>query len=453
MKLLVISDAHLITKNGKKAAYAPYVKEMDLWMSKVGQTTVISPDKIDHPLLSKDFKIQEFRHVGTTRLEFHKIKQALLSIVKIPVQTIMLWREMRKADHIHLRAPGNLTLLACMVQIFFPLKAKTAKYAGNWDPQASQPLSYRWQKRILSSTKLTKNMKVMAYGEWPEQSKNIEPFFTATYSEKDTAVIQKEFNEPLQFIFVGTLSQNKNPQFLIELVQKLNANGISSQAHFYGDGPMMEKFEIIAKNQIQIQNNIPDLKVQNLDVERPDNQNHKTITSSKSREMNANSKHQSNPVLKDSREIESDLKTISSLGKSPQDNGAFTFHGNQPAEVVKEAYKKAHFIFLASQSEGWPKVIAEGMWHGCIPIATAVSCVPWMLQQESTAGHGLDAAMHRGILFHTIDQTMVEVKNLVEDPQKFFVISRRAQEWSQQYTTERFETAIEKLLKDTHQDN
>ena len=30
-------------------------------------------------------------------------------------------------------------------------------------------------------------------------------------------------------------------------------------------------------------------------------------------------------------------------------------------------------------SEGWPKVIAEGMFWGCLPIATRVSCVPNML--------------------------------------------------------------------------
>lgn len=429
MKLLVISDAHLITKNGKKAAYAPYVKEMDLWMKKVAHTTIISPDKIDKPLLSQNFSIQDFEHMGTTRLEFHTFPSAVRSILNIPYQAIRLFLEMRKADHIHLRAPGNLTLLACIVQIFFPLKAKTAKYAGNWDPQASQPLSYRLQKWLLSNTKLTKNMKVMAYGEWPEQSKNIVPFFTATYSEKDTARFQKQLKQPIQFMFVGTLSENKNPQLLIELVQKLNATGISSQAHFYGDGPMMQALKSIVSFSA-FENN------------SSFSNDERTFSPLGKRPQDNRAKN--NSVFQ---------KAFSPLGICPQDNGAFTFHGNQPAEVVKEAYKNAHFIFLASQSEGWPKVIAEGMWHGCIPIATAVSCVPWMLQHQSTVNYGLDAAMHQGILFHTIDQTVVEVKTLVADPQKFFDISNRAQTWSQQYTTEKFETAIEKLLIDSHQDN
>ena len=40
-------------------------------------------------------------------------------------------------------------------------------------------------------------------------------------------------------------------------------------------------------------------------------------------------------------------------------------------------------MILPSKSEGWPKAIAEGMFFGCIPIATPVSCVPWMLADGS----------------------------------------------------------------------
>ena len=55
------------------------------------------------------------------------------------------------------------------------------------------------------------------------------------------------------------------------------------------------------------------------------------------------------------------------------------FKGSRPLEELKEAYQKAHFVILPSRSEGWPKALAEGMFFGCIPIATPVSCVPWML--------------------------------------------------------------------------
>jgi len=53
---------------------------------------------------------------------------------------------MKSANHIHLRCPGNIGLLACLIQILFPNTPKTSKYAGNWDPNAKQPFTYKIQK-------------------------------------------------------------------------------------------------------------------------------------------------------------------------------------------------------------------------------------------------------------------------------------------------------------------
>lgn len=82
-------------------------------------------------------------------------------------------------------------MLGCLVQIFFPKKIKTAKYAGNWDPEAKQPLSYRIQRWVLSNTFLTRNIQVLVYGEWKQQTKNIKPFFTATYSKSEIIELKK----------------------------------------------------------------------------------------------------------------------------------------------------------------------------------------------------------------------------------------------------------------------
>jgi glycosyltransferase involved in cell wall biosynthesis len=389
MRLLVISDAHLIDEDGLKVAYAPYVKEMDLWMKHVDHTTFISPNKINTLLLSQPFKMQQFHHVGVTRLEFNKWSSIVKSLTVLPRQILILWRAMRKADHIHLRAPGNLTLLACMVQIFLPLKAKTAKYAGNWDPRAKQPFSYRLQRWFLSNTSLSKNIKVLVYGDWRDQSHNIKSFFTATYTETNRNTFAKSLQTPLRFVFVGTLSKNKNPHLLVELIEKLNKAGIPSTADFYGDGPMLE--ELVNLSMV--------------------------------------------PISSDNRDTVVDASTDLSL------SGNMTFHGNQSSEIVQEAYKKAHFLFLASDSEGWPKAVAEAMWHGCVPIATPVSCIRWMLDAQEYQPIG-----NRGIIHHSIDQTNHSIERLLEQPEQFQAMSIAAQKWSQQYTMERFEQEIKQLL-------
>lgn len=51
------------------------------------------------------------------------------------------------------------------------------------------------------------------------------------------------------------------------------------------------------------------------------------------------------------------------------------FHGFLEREKVFDLYKKSHFIILPSDSEGFPKVIAEAMNYGCIPIVSNVSSV------------------------------------------------------------------------------
>ena len=103
----------------------------------------------------------------------------------MPFLCYTIFKAMKKADHIHLRCPGNMGLIGSLIQIFFPNTPKTAKYAGNWDPKSKQPLSYVIQKWLLSSTFLTRNIKVLVYGEWEHQSKNITSFFTASYREED----------------------------------------------------------------------------------------------------------------------------------------------------------------------------------------------------------------------------------------------------------------------------
>tara|TARA_R110002012_G_scaffold277507_1_gene464714 strand:- start:744 stop:1862 length:1119 start_codon:yes stop_codon:yes gene_type:complete len=60
------------------------------------------------------------------------------------------------------------------------------------------------------------------------------------------------------------------------------------------------------------------------------------------------------------------------------------FHGFLERKQVFEIYKKAQFLMLPSTaSEGFPKVIAEGMNFGCIPIVSAVSSIGQYINQDN----------------------------------------------------------------------
>ena len=211
-------------------------------------------------------------------------------------------------------------------------------------------------------------MKVLVYGDWPNQSKNIKAFFTASYSEADKhSVDSKSLEGEIKFLFVGSLSLGKRPLYAIQLVQELQKKGIIARLDIYGEGSERKSLEsYIKENQLQ--------------------------------------------------------KII--------------LHGNQNEEIIKNAYKSSHFLVLASNSEGWPKVVAEAMFWKCVPISTAVSCVPYMLDQGG-----------RGILLQmNLEEDVNQILQLCENDKKYQEMAASAMDWSRNFTLDRFENEIKTLL-------
>lgn len=370
MKFAIITHVSHTQNQEDYFAYAPYIREMNIWLKYVDEVIIVAP------LLKQNSTVIDIAY-HHSKIDFRQVpdfnitsfKNILSSVFKLPILFWKIFWAMKNADHIHLRCPGNVGLLGCVVQIFFPNKIKTAKYAGNWDPKSKQTWTYRLQKYILSNTFLTKKMQVLVYGEWENQSENIKPFFTATYSEPEKEIIQKStLDQNINFVFVGGLVSGKNPMYAIKLIEELIKKRNQITLDIYGEGSERNSLETY------IQNNKLDKHI----------------------------------VLK----------------------------GNQNQETIKRAYQKSHFVILPSKSEGWPKAIAEGMFWGCIPIATKVSCVPFMIDYGK---RGILLAMNPDY-----DQTQIE--EILHDETVFTTKSKLASEWSQKYTTDVFEVEIKKLL-------
>ncbi len=374
MKLLVISSAPIVELDGKIHLYAPYEKEMQLWAKHADTIQFCCPIwKQDRKLLIAPIsfeveKIIEFQEFDIT-LFSNKLKAIPLAFVAL----VKIFKAMKQADHIHLRCPGNIALLACLVQILFSNKQKTAKYAGNWDPKSQQPWSYRLQKWILSNTFLTRNMQVLVYGEWEGSSKNIKSFFTATYSEEEMerlgVVETRRLGEEIMFLFVGTLSKGKQPLYVIQLVEELYKRGKNVILELYGEGSLRKELELYIT-----QNN---------------------------------------------------LESIISL------------KGNHSRETVLKAYQSSHFLILPSKSEGWPKVVAEAMFWGCVPIASPVSCVSYMMGNGS-----------RGVILQEeLNQDVDQIEAVISKQEVYQKMASEGQTWSRQFTTDKFEAEIKKLLR------
>jgi len=340
---------------------------MNIWCKYVHEFTILSPTSHHGKLLSSRFK-KEPSVLSIKGLQFNSLINIFISLCSIPFLVSEIFNAYRKADHIHLRCPGNIGLLGCIVQVFFPTTIKTAKYAGNWDPKAKQPLSYRLQKWILSNTFLTKNMQVLVYGDWEKQSKNIKSFFTATYHNSEIEqFVKRDYSGILNFVFAGSLVHGKRPFFAIQIMKALHEQGMEVRLDLFGEGILKgELLDYIETNKLD-------------------------------------------DVVK--------------------------IHGNQSKEVIKSALKKAHFSVLPSKSEGWPKAIAEAMFFGVIPIATEVSCVPFMLDYGN-----------RGILIvPEVNAAVLKIEETLKH-KDLKRMSKLASDWSQTFTLEYFESEIKKLL-------
>ena len=371
MIFTIITHATHVKLDKDLLAYAPYVKEMNLWIKNADKLLIVAPlvSNENSPIF-KNYIHKNISLLDIPVISMTSFLETIRSIVVTPIILLKIFKAMYLADHIHLRSPGNIGLLGCFVQVLFPKKIKTAKYAGNWDPKAKQPISYKLQKWILSNTFLTRNMTVLVYGDWPNQSKNIKPFFTASYTKKEIiGTPPKVFKAPYKFLFVGSFVSGKRPLYAIKLIESLVKSGTQCTLELYGDG---------------VERAILETYVQD---------------------------HQLNNVIK--------------------------FRGNKAAAEVQQAYKRSDFLILPSKSEGWPKVVAEAMFWGVIPIVTEISCVPWMLDYGN-----------RGILMSAIkQQDLAVLLEQLEYPKKLQEMSNKAKQWSQEYTLDTFEAEILKLLK------
>lgn len=370
MNFLIITHVPHVKKDSKLYGYAPYIWEMNIWLKYVEKGTIVAPidnTSVNNIHLEYQHLNLEFKEVP--KFDIINIISVFKTLLKLPKLLYIIFVAMQQADHIHLRCPGNMGLIGCFMQIFFPSKIKTAKYAGNWDPKSNQPWSYKIQKWILNNTFLTKNMTVLVYGEWSNQSKNIKPFFTATYTnEKRELILPRSLKNKIIFTFVGTLSVGKRPLYAVKIIEKLSLLGYDVKLDIYGDGLLM------------------------------------------------------NDILEYIHE--SELTDIVVL------------HGNQNKENIENAYKNCNFLILPSKSEGWPKVVAEAMFWGALPLVTDVSCVNYMINNGE---RGKVLSLH-------LDKDIQNLVELISKEDDYMKMCLNARNWSQKYTIDCFESEIKKIV-------
>ena len=113
-----------------------------------------------------------------------------------------------------------------------------------------------------------------------------------------------------------------------------------------------------------------------------------------------------------------------------------TFRGGLPFAAVLEEYKRADVLVLVSETEGWPKVVVEGMAFGLVCVASSQGILPWIMAEG------------RGLLVSPgdVEQLVFTLHSIDNDRASARLISRRASEWAARYTLERLREEFRRIL-------
>ena len=108
-------------------------------------------------------------------------------------------------------------------------------------------------------------------------------------------------------------------------------------------------------------------------------------------------------------------------------------------EIEALSHNFSKIIWLGiSASEGFPKVIAEAMSYGCVPVATALTGIKDLIKHKDT-GWLLDEK-------DTLNNLNDSLKNLINNKELLSWISKNAIKDSSIFTYDKFNKVIENFI-------
>jgi glycosyltransferase involved in cell wall biosynthesis len=114
------------------------------------------------------------------------------------------------------------------------------------------------------------------------------------------------------------------------------------------------------------------------------------------------------------------------------------FHGWVAKHDLAALYAPAHVQLLPSATEGWPKVLSEGMAFGAVPIASAVSTIPQYLARFETG---------RAVPVEDIHGYADAIEALARDPDRWARESRHAVEAAPCFSYRHYLASIDRLIE------
>lgn len=106
-------------------------------------------------------------------------------------------------------------------------------------------------------------------------------------------------------------------------------------------------------------------------------------------------------------------KKLIQIADSSLFKNRFVFYGKQSKEDVFKLLKDSDLLIIASETEGFPKVISEAMVNYCVPISTRVSCIDQYITDD--VGFIIDKRDEReiaNVLLKAVSDNNLNVKKI-----------------------------------------
>lgn len=322
MKLVVISNmAHYRSATGQIVGHGATARELDslaTLFTEVRHLACLHPES--PPASALPYRADNIELVPLPPAGGEHFRDKLDLIRLTPRYVGAIYRELARAEVVHIRCPANIPMLALgILPLIRHAQRRWIKYAGNWRPTRNEPASYALQRRWLAQP--SRRAQVTINGHWDDQPAHVHSFHNPCLTDDDlqrgrVAAQAKEISSPVRLVFVGNLIPMKNPRTAVEIVAVLAQRGIAAELDIIGDGP---------------ERGVVERAIQRCEL-----------------------------------------------------SSRVRVHGALPRHELDNYYARAHFVVLPSNTEGWPKVLSEGMAFGAVPVATAVGSIPEVLSQMGT---------------------------------------------------------------------
>jgi glycosyltransferase involved in cell wall biosynthesis len=323
VRLLIVSDmSHQLDGDGRVVGWGPTVREIEHLATVFDEIVHVAP-------LHDGLPSATALRYDSGRVRLRPVRAAggagivaKAGIVwRIPAWVTAIQSELRRADAVHIRCPANISLIALLVLALSRRpRPRWVKYAGNWSPATNEAASYRLQRWMLRRNVC--RAAVTVNGVWPAQSAHVHAFDNPTLTDEE----------------LRTAAQAAADKALDGELRIVFAGRLEEAK---GAGRVLDIAERLADSRVPF----------HLDLagDGPDRPRYEMLVAERQ------------------------------LAK------CVTFHGWLDRAGLDRIYAQAHIILLpTTASEGFPKVLAEGMAHGAVPLAGDISAIGQVLTEAGT---------------------------------------------------------------------